>query len=482
MELEWENGTGKKQCWSSWSDPLCGWFEAEKILPSSVTDIRVHFKIHTVVKSFPVCAVIRPDNCNWVWKGTSKDYEYVTETFSFCQESRDECPAVDVTFELTGTVADCHVWRVWNAARDGGHQERWEWWEDSLSRPRMEPGPDVLQAADAAAPPGYGSGDPEEYCAGATRRLIAAAKTLQEIRRSTLVCLRDIDQQQTDQWVAVNSTNSLSAGLAIASAVTLFIAPPIGIGLGIGSAGVGVSATVGEAVADHATLNDLRGQMSKDILNTFAVTELQREWLQARDCVGTVLNAPAKGLRDDLGLSEVALESAQAAQMGVAIANTMMNFADDAAQGAAAVGETAAVGARVAPVAMKVFGVAGAVFSTGIAVHGWSTTKSLQGTVRAKLKELTSAMLCTQRWLSAMSQLECPICLLGIELSDEAQCCLESWHYSHKRCLQMWVTECQMTGREASCPQCCGALAQRAGVLEELITEDVASLLRDTSA
>lgn len=177
-----------------------------------------------------------------------------------------------------------------------------------------------------------------------------------------------------------------------------------------------------------------------------------------------------------MSLEEIAVYGTQGVQVGLAIANTVVTVADEVGRAMAITAEGASFTSKVAPMATKVFGVAGAVLSTGMAVHGWATTKSLQVFARRRLAEISSSTLDTQRWLAAMSQLECPICLGNIELSEEVTCCRDSWHYAHLHCIRQWAHECQSHGRDANCPLCCGALSSRDGVLEELIREDICSL------
>merc|ERR1719329_932409 len=146
----------------------------------------------------------------------------------------------------------------------------------------------------------------------------------------------------------------------------------------------------------------------------------------------------------------------------------MATFGSEAA-GAAAAARGAALGARAAPLAVRALGVVGAVVSTGVAVHGWTTSKMLQDLVRGKRAELATSMLDTQRWLAAMSELECSICLGNIGLTEQVSCCRDSWHYTHRRCLQNWASECRAAGRESTCPLCCGPLDNRTGPLEGMI-------------
>ncbi len=45
----------------------------------------------------------------------------------------------------------------------------------------------------------------------------------------------------------------------------------------------------------------------------------------------------------------------------------------------------------------------------------------IQDLVKARQTELASSLLETQRWLAAVSALECPVCLEQIALSDEVR-------------------------------------------------------------
>merc|ERR1740129_1228825 len=172
-------------------------------------------------------------------------------------------------FELAGTVGGTHICRAWNAGRDGP-AEPWEFWEDEDTRPCKEL-PAALKAADEAAAPCSPSENLANDCETAYRRYAAAVVALQEVRRETISKMQSMDQQLTGQWVAVNSVNTVGAGLGIASAVAWFLAPPVGIGLGISSAAAGVGATVGDVISDKTKLSELRQQMSSNAWNTVAV-------------------------------------------------------------------------------------------------------------------------------------------------------------------------------------------------------------------
>jgi len=375
----------------------------------------------------------------------------------------------------------CYVSRAWNAGHDcdaersrGAARKRpraaWEWWQAPPERPLPTPHPKALEAADAAAAPSAGAGDPIRYYQCATHRLAAAAKELQDIRRASLALVRSLDQRQTAQWVAVNSTNTLSAGLSIASAVSMFLVPPVGIALGIGSAAVGGAATAGDAVADRLQLRELREQMSAEAWNTLAVAELEREWLQARDAASEALQAAEGG--------SLAKQLEEAGVVGAAVAKVVIDAVDGSSSG----GSAAAAGlSQVAKAAPRVLGVASAVLSTGIAIHGWSTTKSFQVSVQEKAEALESALLHTQRWLSGVGELECGICLCPVGLGDAARRC-GTWHYCHARCYRQWEETCRASGRTPVCPLCNGAMNPEERTLEGFLTEDIRSNLRESKA
>merc|ERR1711865_30764 len=136
---------------------------------------------------------------------------------------------------------------------------------------------------------------------------------------------------------------------------------------------------------------------------------------------------------------------------------------------------------RLASVASRAFVVFGAVAATGIAVHGWSTTKFSQKAVRSKLAELTSSLLYMQKWLAGLDHLECPICLENLGLTDQAQCCSSNWHYFHSKCLEQWCQECVGKHLLPTCPECRCDLTMEVKPLDEFITHDVRAHLEDLS-
>jgi len=210
------------------------------------------------------------------------------------------------------------------------------------------------------------------------------------------------------------------------------------------------------------------------------VAELEREWLQACDAATEALRASA-GKDSTLQLAEAGLLGASVVS-GLAGAGMAAKVALDAVEASSSSGTAAVAGAaRFAPVMARTFGVASAVLSTGIAVHGWSTTRSFQATLRERAETLESAILLTQRWLAGIGELECSICLCCIEGSDPVVRC-HTWHYIHARCYQQWVHECRSHAREAVCPLCTGSVSEELQPLQEFLTDDIRNHLRKTEA
>jgi len=485
MEVNWHDGAGGLHTWSSWDDPLCSWFECEKLLPSTATHVKVWFQVRTVVRAIPVEAVNRSLGCCWV-AGSQEGQGHTAEVFAFRTAFGTETDPVNAMFELRGPALHCHVWRAWNAGVTEDAHQAWECWEDDSSRPLRQPQPKVLQAADKVAAHGAGAGDPVIYFAHATLRLVAAARALLDIKMVSISDLEDLDRSLSSQWVAVNSVNTLSAGLGVAAAVSLWIAPPagmtaVGVYLGLGSAVTGGSAGAGDAVVDHSNLRDLRHKLQMHSWNEFAVLDLEQEWLWARRGISQQVGAcssvlcPGDSTQEDIrDLRDLA---AHGAQLGASVAKILADFPDTS--GTSSIARAAAGASDVAaPMAAKVLGVTGAVVSVGIAVHGWSSTKSIQATVRQKVKELRTSVLRTQRWLASLGQLECSACRCCINLSSEASSCQGARHYFHAHCLPKPCASHVANegsaegggGEDTSfiCPLCDCPL-QQTGVLEELL-------------
>jgi len=395
MEVEWESAVGKRQGWSSWDDPMCGFFDAEVLLPSDVTKITVRFKVRTIFRAFDVYKIDRGNNNSGFFK-PKRGGDYIADVFNFRHASTSDTflsngcatglPGVDATFVLAGAVGFTHICWAWNAGRDGP-AEPWEFWEDEDTRPSKQLLA-ALKAADKASKSCTPGENLESDCAKAYRRFVAAVKALQQVRRETISKMNLTDQQLTGQWVAVNSVNTISAGLGIASVVASLLAPAMGIGLGISSAVAGIGATVGDIIADKTKLWELRQQMSLYAWNTAAVSELYEVWMRESRRLYEV-GRPV--VMEHFSLDCIGLMSAQGVRVAAGVAT---------------------VGARGSVVAGRVLGAAGAFVSTGIALHGWATAKTLQRAVRQRHDQLAASTLFTEHWLANMNEPECPVFLL----------------------------------------------------------------------
>jgi len=111
MEVEWENGSGTRQTWSSATDQFCSWFEAEKLLPASVTSISVRFRVITALGDKTVYKVDRPNMCAWIRDESQKymaECIWMRSTDSTSDEpvdspSSSQGPAPIATFGVRGT-------------------------------------------------------------------------------------------------------------------------------------------------------------------------------------------------------------------------------------------------------------------------------------------------------------------------------------------------------------------------------------------
>lgn len=452
MEVEWENGTGIRQTWSSWSDAVeNGWYEAVKLLPASVTDIRVSFQVHGLGGPFNVARVDRSNGCCWVDGAAPEAIWFRAGTDNIFDE-------IDAVFELRGCFPKNYVSRAWNSANSSETREIWERW-DGDERPLLEPRPPILKVIDAAESPRAGRGSPEAYLDATSKRLYAGALELKEVHQRTIKGLQSLDESFTAQWWSVNSGNTVSAGLGIGAAVTLFFLPPVGIGLGIGSAVAGIGTTTADIVVERSSMADLREHFSKDTLTSFIVAELFREWTQAKDQAGQASQAAhsvsTTEFSEEAGISGARALHANAAVVNAAVAKVGVEAVEGSmasARAGAAAAESAQVVASTAAAASKVIGIAGAVLSTGIAIHGWSTTKLGQSMIRAKIEELSNRVLCIQVLLAYGGRLECSICLDSVSPMDRMRRCARNFHIFHLRCLQTW----ERADANQPCPNCMG--------------------------
>mmetsp|Transcript_18219 Transcript_18219/g.32014 ORF Transcript_18219/g.32014 Transcript_18219/m.32014 type:complete len:529 (+) Transcript_18219:54-1640(+) len=458
MEVEWKDVTGACHTWSSWDDAQNGWYEAEKLLPSSAREVKVRFKVQGLGGPWDVCRVDRHRGKCWV---TSKDgRSNKKEVIRIRSQGQTTSDAVDAVFELKGPMHGCWVNRAWNAANASSEREFWEYWRDG-SRPAQEESPLTLQAADGAAPSSYclqsapslacyDDGQIRLICS--MKRMCAASKELLKVHSRTVQGLRSLDDNITGQWVGANVGTTTSAGLGIASAVLLFLAPPVGLGIGIGSAVTGGLTWAGDSVADKFTESQIKRQLSEDAREAFVVAELLREWMSCQESIG----AAAAGTKpldstEPCGAAGLwAMSPVDAGLMAGVAAQSTGSGATNLARTAANVGAAATVAAQV-------LGVAGALIGTGLAVRGWSTTKSNQLTVRAKIEELLLRILQVQHLIAAVDRLECPICLDPVTLADEVRHCCDFQHCFHAQCLEQRRQSLGIEGADC-CPVCTGPM------------------------
>jgi len=426
MVVEWEDGSDARQRWVSAEDPLqSGWFEAEKLLPPTANNITVQFKVKGPRKKWDVCMVDRRDSCSWVLLGEGR---YAQEIICFRIGSQHAVDPIDAVFELRGPMHRCFVGRAWNASRVGDPEE-WECWEDEQSRPPTEESPVTLLAADSAAL--------HSSCVSrdvifdiATCRLCAAALALLDVHRETLRALRGLDASCTNQWLRTNMGTTLSAGLLVVAVPTVIVVPPVGIGLAIAGGVTGGAAIGGGTFQERWSLSQLRRQLSKDSWNAFVVAELLRDWLRAGKAAGQPYQGTNGEELDGTSRKDSAASTA----------------AKSVAYGVALLGDEAAL---VLP-ALGPVGVAlGAVLTTGVAIHGWTTRRFSQKEVRLKVRELKARLVFFQCLLARLGKLHCPVCLSSVTDTDQMRCCSDSLHYCHNDCLP---------ADAVLCPSCSGPL------------------------
>lgn len=422
------------------------WYEAEKLLPASTSKVRVSFQVHGLGGPWPIYKVERKKHHRWVMAGKDHELEII------CFRSLDHAEAVDAVFELKGPMHACYVSRAWNVASTSKKRAVWEYWKDEKSRPLPEPPPSTLQVADGAAPQTTSADGSQVHFICSMKRMCAAAKELLDVHRRTLDGLRSLDASLTGQWVGANVGTTASAGLGIASAVLLFVAPPVGLGIGIGSAVTGGLTFAGDSVADVAFQGELKRQLFIDSRETFMVAELLRQWMQSQEALGAA--SLESKLDDEVEPDRLETEGAGSAIDTGLYAGTALQVTGNQATSLA---RTVANLGSAATIATQVFGVAGALITTGLAVRGWSQTKNNQVTVRSKIRELLLRILQIQHLIAAVDRLECPICFESVTLADEVRHCCDAHHCFHASCLEERRKALGIEGID-SCPVCSGSM------------------------
>jgi len=152
---------------------------------------------------------------------------------------------VDVHFHLEGPATHCCVTRAWNAAPEAQRQV-WEFWPS--------PKPNALELPRAQAAVKRVGATPEA-------QQKAAVDALHQCIAPLKAKFENLRRRQRHAYLGLNTTNTVSAGLAVASAFTLWL-PPVSVGFGLGSAAVGVSASTSEIVVDTFRDRELRGYVN----------------------------------------------------------------------------------------------------------------------------------------------------------------------------------------------------------------------------
>merc|ERR1712039_365630 len=114
--------------------------------------------------------------------------------------------------------------------------------------------------------------------------------------------------------------------------------------------------------------------------------------------------------------------------------------------------------APAAPESAKALGALGSALSVGIAIHGWSTSKTLQVTVRQHIEDLDNRVPHFERWLADVGS-ECMICLQPLSMSDSTaltSACENSKHVCHKACLRSraWHISCPLCQADTQTATC----------------------------
>lgn len=432
MLVEWSDELGEQHQWSSWDDALCGFYKARKLLPASSHDIRISFEARP-----PKRRLRRVDRrCKCAWdKSQAEEVMWLRRGGSRCN--------IDASFEIRGgVVLGAHVARAWNAL-NGGDPEEWEHWPGFKSDEEFQY-PRTLNAADAAWPP-LAADEAQSMVLqveGAMARLRAAAGALREVREQTRAMLQEQDAQLTKQWVGVNSTRTIAAGMAVASVATVATGGIAVVVLGAGSMAVGVGALASDSAGDK-----LHGSRFSRMVQADLYEQLGFESVEAE--LRTALRSAAPARRRARRLtarSPMFALGAQGAELVMATIGVRMGVRVSASM--SYVGQGFSLAGRV-------LGGVGAGIAVGVAIHGWSTSKPNQKMVREKLAEVERSI----EYLTSVEQqaegvLCCAMChepLHFTAFAGQLRRC-EYFHCFHRECLRGRVEVHPQRG--TLCPEC----------------------------
>lgn len=337
------------------------------------------------------------------------------------------CPeAIDAVFEVRGPLARCYVWRAWNF-QNGGVPEDWEAWPNMALTSFPLPPKTLLMADEVAWRRANEKPDRAAEVAHAMARLRASAGAMMSVRLRTRAVLEELNAGLTKQWYRVNSTNTVAAGLAVASLATMVPMPPVGVALGLGSAAAGVGATTGDVVADRFRGSKIARTVQEDLYEQLGFEAVESELQMA-------LQSAAASLPGNGGT-----RGGRALARGAAFGTQTVTVAVEVLRQGGRAGRLVGL-SQVGTLTGKVLGGVGAGLAVGVAVHGWSTLKPNQKVVQEKIKEVERSIDYLSTLLDRVSgALQCPICDELLHQSEDHRpiwrC--RQFHCFHEHCMPL---------------------------------------------
>jgi len=258
-------------------------------------------------------------------------------------------------------------------------------------------------------------------------KTVHTAITTYRFRSQTMLRkLQDLDKALTAQWFMVNSAKTAAGGLAVGSAIMMFIFPLVGIGLGIGAAGVGVSTTIGDWITDYIQEGSFDASIKQDeqhhklfidALKAYqvALTEARKahgnisaddllkklaedpDWLKQLAAVvkvvsssGSIVAGAYDGAQSIFRLAQIATLSSTVVGLGEGV-NGVIQVGMTGTKLVGIGGGGALAGTKiVASTAVKALGSVAAVISVADAAYSWSTSKNVQTSVRGTIEKVTT--------------------------------------------------------------------------------------------
>lgn len=292
MEVKWCDETNEKQRWSSDEDNFCTPYEAEKVLPSCVTNITVQFKVVlSDGHKRDVCKVDRSvggakENARLLASSNGKAFkesapevvELRTNPAKIIDNDRGTSNSIDAIFTLAGSSNDCYLKSAWNAA---GEPRSWEVNDYESERPEPSLPLPVLIAADETPTPPSELMNSASGVVYATNRFVAALRALQEVRRVGMEQLAQIDKNFDLQWWLINIGNTASLISDTTSALTVVSDPVTSIVTGFMGATITSSCWIYDTIGEEAFNKKARTLLFWMLRNCVAVQELEKKWLRA---------------------------------------------------------------------------------------------------------------------------------------------------------------------------------------------------------